>query len=260
MTVGLDISPTDAQSFEAAIKYAVLVASRWHTEQGIYIPDIDPGAKSANDMFAPVFQSTGYVSSEKPKFVGYDVAKVTAREWQDAYLSSRSAALVIERNLSTNLFFGFKMPEGAMIFVSAFMHGDIRKPKKATGKPPRTHRDTLLTGIAKRVSGDFHFDLGAAKVTYVEAETPPIRACTIAAAGLFAFDHFVSPERADTIARSKKYPVDLASKNGVFFPAGAVDISGQYNSLRPRGSLDASSLNNKIETAKSYFSSSREIT
>jgi hypothetical protein len=216
MTVGLlsgldaafnDRNGPELYRLQRALEYCLPFAAKWTKDRKVYIPAIDEDASAASARFRQIYQRLG--DDKEERFVGYDIADVPLADWIKLYRCSATTAEVIRHRLSINDWLGAPVPENARLLRSLILSDEVKAPRRRKGKPSQLHRDTLLSALSKKVQERFGFDLGAAKATYLQAERPPVRACTIAADALSAFGVSVgTPMRADEIARNRSLPTE----------------------------------------------------
>ena len=224
-----DLATADGRRLDAAMKYAVSIVGRWARDGVVYIPDVDPDIEHVVELFLPVFEVRGTKSGE-PLLAGYIFQSLSTREWIDHYQSSPRASELIRDRIHRNLFSGRPLPASILPMVGKIVAKLIDEPRALPQKPTLLFRDTLIAGIAKRVTASFGYHLGASKATYDSREYVPVRACTIAAAACFGFGIIVNPERADKVARKTGLPIEKATERGVFdgdfaMPKNALTIS-----------------------------------
>lgn len=220
----------EAEELIAALSFAVDAMGRWVKKGDVYIPFIDEPVMKALAHFSPVYQTIGY-DDEAKELIGYKTADISVDEWADTFFQNTRAAHYIRLRLSTNIEKGFPMPEGASEFASMLTNGmaDPPAPKK---KKSKLHRDTLLAGVAKKVSISFGLALGATK-TRLSQEPPPICACVISAAALHGHGIFVAFPRADAICRRTDLPVETAAKSYVFRPSNVRPVQSHLAPIPP---------------------------
>jgi hypothetical protein len=198
-----------------ALAFAVTVSAQWCRDGEVYIPFIDDALVEALDLFNPVYQTVGY-NDEGKRLVGYQVKQIDVSEWERIFNSGAKAANHIRARLSVNLENSFPLPSSAQDFLVKLAKG-LQNPPAPKKKKSHLHRDTLLAGIAKKVSNAFGVPLGATK-TRLSGSEIPICGCTIAASSLFAFGSTVNFPRADDICRNNDLPIGLAAEHYVFAP------------------------------------------
>ena len=99
-----------------------------------------------------------------------------------------------------------------------------QRGQPAQKKKPLIHRDTLLAGVAKKVSSTFGFHLGATKTRSSE-EPPPVCGAVISAAAMFGFDVIVNFARSDAMCRRAKLPIENIVENYVLEPRDLLPIT-----------------------------------
>jgi hypothetical protein len=206
---------TDVERLQIALAYAVVVVGQWVRDGEVYIPFIDGAVMGAAANFSPVNQTIGY-SDEEKVLVGYQTADISLSDWQALFMSNAKAAQYIRLHLSMNIELGYPMPKPASEFAALLANG-LKDPPAPKKKKSLLHRDTLLAGVAKKVSMAFRIPVGATK-TNLSKDPPPMCGCVLAAAAMHVNGIVVNYPRADAISRNKILPIDIASENHVFYP------------------------------------------
>lgn len=124
------------------------------------------------------------------------------------------------------------MPQGSNEFASLVLAGEVDDPPPPQTKKSLEHRDTLISGVAKKISTVFNLPLGATKIR-LSQDPPPMCGCVFAAAALFGHGLIVNYPRADAISRNMALPVDLAAKSYVFEPFYLKPLPANRNILSP---------------------------
>jgi hypothetical protein len=133
--------------------------------------------------------------------------------------------------MAQNIQLGFEMPEAASTFAAELAYG-LQGPKRQRKKKTLKHRDTLLAGVAKKVSAAFNMHLGATK-SRLSQDPPPECGAVIAAAAMFGHGVVVNNLRADAICRKSSLPIDLLEENYALKTWNLKPLPEQRNSLRP---------------------------
>jgi hypothetical protein len=203
-----------------AVWFALGIARIWVTDGKPYIPHIDPDMKAVTQRFRPVREIVGRSEQAEPSFVGYEVDDAHPDDWQALFQSSPRAERYIREAISTNLVFGRTIPPGLLVLACRIVDGAVKPNARKTRRAPLTHRDTLLLGIARKVSDAFSVDLGASTATYQKVGTPPFRGCTVAAAALYGVGITrIVPKTANEICNKfKSLPILEAEMAGAFYP------------------------------------------
>ncbi|WP_299601528.1 hypothetical protein [uncultured Tateyamaria sp.] len=221
---------TPANRLELALAYAVTVAGTWIKDGEVYIPYMDQALMNVFEHLRPVHQYVGY-ESEDAKLVGYHASNISVDEWRKLFLGSLRAARQVRFCLAKNVEMGFRMPEGAERFAAELATG-LKDPKRKKKKKTLHHRDTLLAGIAKKVSAAYGLHLGATK-TRLKQSPPPECGAVIAAAAMLGHGVTVNFPRADSICRKPTLPVDLLSENYVLRTVHFKPLPPNRNALAP---------------------------
>jgi hypothetical protein len=231
LTAGETETLSDEHKAQLALSYAVGVISIWTRNSEVYIPFLDEPVMSALSNFSAVHQTVGY-ERESEVLVGYKTADIELWRWLELYQSGAKAAHYIRLRLSKNVELSYPMPPAASEFSALLLSGAIEEPAPPQKKKSKLHRDTLLAGIAKKVSSTFDMPIGAVK-TKLSIDPPPICGCVISAAALYGFGVVVNFPRADTISRRTDLPIEIAAKNHVFSAVGVQPLPSNFNYLNP---------------------------
>ncbi|KAA0909827.1 hypothetical protein FLO80_19875 [Aquicoccus porphyridii] len=227
------LEPPDIRGEEklpTALSYAVEVMGPWIRRGEVYIPFIDAPVMEALANFQAVHQTVGY-DNESKELVGYKTSDISLEQWQGHFRQSARAAQYIRLRLAVNIENGYPMPKPAKQFAGMLANGmaDPPAPKK---KKSQRHRDTLLAGVAKKISAAFGLPLGATK-SRLSQEPPPICACVIAAAALHGHGISVAFPRADAICRKTDLPIEIAATSYVFKPLNLRPIKNRLALIPP---------------------------
>ena len=141
---------TEETRLPKALAYAVTAVGMWVRKGEIYIPYLDEAVMDTFQHLRTVHQYVGY-DEKDAQVVGYQASDITLEEWRQMFLRSPRAAQQIRRRLAENVRLGFPMPPAAGEFAAELADG-LQDPKRKSKKKTLTHRDTLLAGIAKKVS------------------------------------------------------------------------------------------------------------
>jgi hypothetical protein len=213
-----------------ALAFAVNVIGQWVRNGEVYIPYLDAPVMETYKHIKPVYQYVGY-NEKDAKLVGYLPADISLKDWRRLFSASPQAAKQIRYMLGKNLQMGFAMPEAAGSFAAELANG-LADPKRERKKKTLTHRDTLLSGVAKKVSASFDMHLGATK-TRLQRETPPECGAVIAAAAMSGHGMIVNYVNADRICRNSDLPVEILSENYALRTYNFLETPKHFNALLP---------------------------
>ena len=187
-----------------------------------------------------------------PEFDGFQLLEEDEQEAWDLFRESVIASEEFKERLSVWINLKEQIPHAARLMVSAILAGKLKGPSGFNNRQPELQRDTLLRGMALRLTTFRTYHLGAGKPKLAHKQPVPICGATIAAAALSAYGLQVRPQRADEIARNKALPVEIANEFGTFEfgyrASGHNALSTLFMSRIPSGYLG------EIELARAYLS------
>ncbi|MDC1198770.1 hypothetical protein N8071_00135 [bacterium] len=244
---------SETERRDAAIAFAVSVFGRWFGRGRVYIPELDETVAAAAEHFVPIYQRRGRSSEAELTFVGYEVSDLKGGEWKHLFEASPEAAAYIRMRFSQNLSLAYPMPKGATAFLGALTAKFIEQPRRPPRRHHEIHRNTLISGISRKVTSAFGYPLGANILTFENAERPPVCACTISAAGWNGFGSQLTPIRAHKICYDRTLPIEIADKFGVFWPNNLQERGALLAYAHPELYADAGEFPDQMERAKAYF-------
>ncbi|WP_171207837.1 MULTISPECIES: hypothetical protein [unclassified Ruegeria] len=213
-----------------ALAFAVNVIGRWVHKGEVYIPFLDAPVMETYKHIKPVYQYVGYAERDA-ELVGYFTADISVEDWRRLFSASPQAAKQIRYMLGINLQLGYAMPKAARSFAAELANG-LEDPKRERKKKTLTHRDTLLSGVAKKVSAAFGMHLGATK-SRLQQEPPPECGAVVAAAAMFGHGLIVNYVNADRICRNASLPVETISENYALRTYDLIESPIRLNALAP---------------------------
>src|SRR6056297_1401999 len=183
---------TSEERFERALRYVVQTAGQWIEDGEVFLPSIEPGMKELEGAFIPVWERKGLDPNTKSEFSHFEFPDWPWEKWSGFLNASRRHRKMVFDRVGHNLMNGKPVPDAFRIIAAANLMGHVNPLPPERGKPSLKHRDTLISGIAKRVLLDFGYPVGANKATFQKRDSPPKCRCTFAAAVLYAWGVRVS--------------------------------------------------------------------
>lgn len=231
----------------AGLNYALCVGKRWINEREVYIKHLDPDRTRIDQLFASNWHKGGNTS--KMQFLGHDLAIEDTEEVLGIFNRSPLMAAEIAQCIAENIMKGWPVPEGLRGLALLLVTGRTVLTKPKPTKPSLTHRNTLLVGLAKRISDD----CGIPLATSVTASNI-ICGSAIAAAAFYAFGISISVHQASKIVYGNKRLVTSVMLNGPIFAPSKIAVGHNVNVYSsaytiPQSVFDMSMLQNERNAA-----------
>ena len=241
----------------SALEYAIMVANCWADSGKIHIELLEREVSELTEKFEPVFERVGWKGEEV--LCGYYVKPEFTGEMREQYRKSPTLAKVIAEKLAFNVAFGYPLPKGLRLLGFLIMSGKESFPRPKAVKPSQKHRNTLLVGLAKRISADASIPLASGVAVLSAANAKPISGATIAAAALHAFGVQVSAAQASKIVYEQGYIVSDEDLSGpIFIPNYVQPGRNLLADIDPHVALrrwDVSDLQSELESAVKWLKS-----
>jgi hypothetical protein len=190
----------------SALEYAVCLSNCWIKEGKVHIDLLDLDVFALFEKFIPVYEQRGMMAEMALR--GFDVEPEGCEAIVSQFRNSPKLAKVKGRSLAYNVLNGYPIPEGLRALAGYILSGDGTFPRPKAVKPTQIHRNTLLVGLARRVSVYAEIPLGSSEAILSGAVSNPISGATIAAAALHAFGVNISVRQASKIVYEKGNLVD----------------------------------------------------
>jgi hypothetical protein len=190
----------------SALEYAICLSSCWISEGKVHIRILEHDVFDAYEMFQPVYEQRGRKAEKKLR--GFDVEPEDCVELLEQFRNSPKVAKIIAENLAYNVLMGYPVPDGLRALSYQILSGEGKLPRPKAVKPTLTHRNTLLVGLAKRISTDAEIPLGSSEAVLSGGGAKPICGAIIAAAALHAFGVHINAPQASKIVYNKGNLVD----------------------------------------------------
>lgn len=198
------------------LKWSLKVVSKYTDDGIIYVPPWDTELKKIHDLIIPVFELRG--TDEGKVFVGNNFPD--PEELHSEYYKSWKKAKVIKSAIAENLLLDRKLPGLLGILTWEILMDPYLQPKKPAIKPTLLQRDTLLVGIANRVTAATDYPLGLSRDNLKARPLLPSGA-TIAAAAMFSYGVIINPAQAVKICYDhRRLDKDHLSQDAIFAHAG----------------------------------------
>jgi hypothetical protein len=205
---------TEQEWLRQAIEYCVVVTGRWCVGGQINVRSIDPIYRKVDELMPRTFRLVGI--GGLPEFDGFQLKEEDAQEAWELFRESVVASEEFKERLSIWMNLTDRIPPAARLMVSAILAGELKGPSGFGNRQPELQRDTLLRGMALRLTTFQIYNLGAGKPKLAHNQPVPICGATIAAAALSAYGLQLRPQRADEIVRNKALPIETADEFGTF--------------------------------------------
>lgn len=191
---------------EQALNYAVSVVARYANNGSIYIPELDTRMRGLEGFFVPVYQSKGWPSlgvHAEEQLIGFHVSEHSAKAIEKWLLNDVALMDFVRKMIAFNVKNRYEMPPTLMSLAVEILTGQFEFPKNPAKRPKQTHRDTLLVGVAKRVSEKYDITFNGNIHNFENPKNAPIFGSTISAAALFGFGIVVNHKNVHKICANK---------------------------------------------------------
>jgi hypothetical protein len=241
----------------SALEFAVCVTHNWVDKGKVYIDILDSDVFEVEEMFLPVYERRGWL--EKEHLRGFDIEPENFGVIIDHFFASPKLARIIARKMAHNVLLGYHIPEGLRILAYHVLSGDVPFPSPKAVKPTLLHRDTLLVGLANRVSEQADIALGYGRAVLSSGDPKPICGATIAAAALFAHGvHLNVPQAAKIVYEKSHLHTDELPTRRIFGLASRSSVVNALVGLDPSNSIqhfEISDVKSEIEKAVKWLTS-----
>jgi hypothetical protein len=199
----------------ASLEYAILISSVWINDRKVHISLLERDVAEVEMQFLPVYQKRGWGGQEV--LIGFEVAEEHCDALRSQFKNSPKLARIIGRKLAYNIYQGYPVPEGLRAVACFILAGVGTFPRPKAVRPTLTHRNTLLVGLANRISASANIPVSAGEAVLAGGDAKPICGATIAAAALHAFGVEVNAAQACKVVYEKRYLFEIDAVSSRIF-------------------------------------------